>query len=160
MSIVHGHLRDRNIIPSLIQHYAYGGWQGTLKIQECFDGIFKILRLDLSISLIQPLEAVQFPVLGETPARWTRPRHFPDARRAQQFPFPTACGLWHDGAGFFLTLYICTDYWSLMDPLRDLPYLPFSMQYKLHTALSESFRVRNLLVPTLPQYRQSPRIAI
>ena len=42
---------------SLIQHYTYGRWQGTLEIQEYLDGIFKLIRLDPSISLIQPLEA-------------------------------------------------------------------------------------------------------
>jgi len=63
--------------PSLIQHCTYGGWQGTLEIHECIDGIFQLLRLDPSISLIQPLEAARFMVLGESPIRWTRPRHFP-----------------------------------------------------------------------------------
>jgi len=38
--------------PSQIHHYIYEGWQGTLEIQECLDGIFKILQLDPSISLI------------------------------------------------------------------------------------------------------------
>jgi hypothetical protein len=55
--------------PSLIQHYTYGGWQGTLEVQDCLDGIFKLFRIDPSISLIQSLEAGQFLVLGETPAR-------------------------------------------------------------------------------------------
>jgi len=39
--------------PSQIHHYVYGDWQGTLKIQECLDGIFKILQLDPAISLLQ-----------------------------------------------------------------------------------------------------------
>ena len=43
--------------PSLIQHYTCGGWQDTLEVQECLDGIFKLLRLNPFISLIQPLEA-------------------------------------------------------------------------------------------------------
>ena len=64
--------------PSLIQHYAYGGWQGILEIQECLDGIFKLLLLDPSISLIQPLEAAQLLVLGEVPSRLTRSRRFPE----------------------------------------------------------------------------------
>jgi len=29
--------------PSQIQHYVYGGWQGTLGIKECLDRIFKVL---------------------------------------------------------------------------------------------------------------------
>ena len=146
--------------PTLIHHYTYGGLHGTLEVQECLDVIFKLLRLDPSISLIQPLEAAQFLVLGETPTRWTSPRHFPDAEGAQQLPIPTACGPWHDGVGHLLTLYIWNYYWSLMEPLRDLPHPPFGMQSKLHSALIEPFRALNLLVPTLPQYRQTPRITI
>jgi len=38
--------------PSQIQHYVYGGWQGTLEIQECMDGIFKIPWLDPAITLL------------------------------------------------------------------------------------------------------------
>ena len=58
--------------PFLIHHYAYGGWHGTLEVRESLDGIFKLLRLIPSISLIQPLEAAQLLVLGEAPSRWTR----------------------------------------------------------------------------------------
>jgi hypothetical protein len=63
--------------PSLIQHCVYGGLQGTLEVQECLDVIFKLLRLDPSISLLQLLVAGHFLVLGEAPLRWTRARHFP-----------------------------------------------------------------------------------
>jgi len=69
--------------PSLIHHYTYGGWQGTLKVQECLDGPFKLLHLDPSISLIQPLEADQFLVLGEASSWWTRAWHFPEEDSAR-----------------------------------------------------------------------------
>ncbi len=95
--------------PSLIQIYTYSGWQGTLEIHECLDDIFKLLRLDPFISLIQPLEAAQILVLGEAPARWTHSRHFPEGDSLQPLSIPTACGPWHDGAGHFLTLYVCID---------------------------------------------------
>ena len=39
--------------PSQIQRYVYGGWQGTLEIQECLCGKFKIIQLDTVISLLQ-----------------------------------------------------------------------------------------------------------
>jgi len=38
--------------PSQIHHYIYGEWQGILEIQECLDGIFKILQLDPAVSLL------------------------------------------------------------------------------------------------------------
>ena len=77
--------------PSLIQRYTYGSWQGTLEIQECLDGIFKLIRLDPSISLIQPLEAGQFLALGEAPTSWTRSRHFPEEGSSPQLTIPIAC---------------------------------------------------------------------
>ena len=61
-----------------------------------------------------------------------------------------ACGPWHDGAGHFLTFYLCADYWSLLDPLVDRPYTPHGMQSKVHRALPESFRTRNFLIPDPP----------
>ncbi len=85
---------------------------------------------------------------------------FPEGDSLQQFSIPTACGSWHDGAGHFLTLYIRKGYWSLMDPLRDIPHPPPDMQSNMHTALCESFRARNLPNPTLPQYKQVPRISV
>ncbi len=99
-------------------------------------------------------------MLGESPTRWTCPGHFPPAGDANQLTIRTACRPWHDSGGHFLTLYICNDYWSLLDPLHDLPHPPVGMQTKLHSALRKSFISRNLPVPPLPQYKQSPRIDI
>ena len=143
-----------------MQPYTYGEWQGILEVRECLDGIFKLIRLVPSISMIQPLEAAQFLVIGKAPYRWTRARHFPEADSTQQLSIPTACGPWHDSAGHFLTLYISKDYWTFLDPLRDLPHPPLDMQSNIHIALSESFRARNLQDPTLPQYMQVPRISV
>ena len=36
-------------------------------------------------------------------------RNFSDMENTQPSLIPTACGPWHDGAGHFLTLYICND---------------------------------------------------
>ena len=47
-----------------------------------------------------------------------------------------------------------------MDPLPDLPHPPQGMQSNRYTAICESFRARNLPVPTLPQYKQVPRISV
>jgi len=110
--------------------------------------------------MLQPLEASQFVVLGEAPSRWIREQHFRVADSAQHPSIPAACGPWHDGAGHFLTLYICNDYWSLLDPLRDLPYPPSGMPSNLHKALCGYFCARNPPIPYLPQYKQFPRIAV
>jgi hypothetical protein len=44
------------IRPSQIHHFVYGEWQGTLEVQDCLEGIFKLLQLDPSISLLQQQE--------------------------------------------------------------------------------------------------------
>jgi len=79
--------------PSQIQHYVYGGCQGTLEIQECLDGIFKVLQLDPSISLLQQHELDQIIFPGDAPTRWTRSEHFPHLGRPPTRLSPHALGL-------------------------------------------------------------------
>jgi len=62
--------------------------------------------------------------------------------------------------GIHIIFYHVKDYWSLLQTLRNLPNPLVGMQYKLHTALSKSFRARNFPIYTLPQYRQMPRNAV
>ncbi len=64
--------------PSQIKNYTYGTWLSDLDIQDCLEGIFKLLRLDSSIALMQRPEMDQMLVTGEAPTRWSRPRHFSD----------------------------------------------------------------------------------
>jgi hypothetical protein len=73
---------------------------------------------------------------------------------------PIYCGPWHNGAGHFVTFYMCPEYWSNLDPLEaDLLEL-HRMQFKLHRVLGESLTFHNLPIPPLPVYRQLPIIAI
>ena len=80
------------IRPSEIQHFVCVGWQGTLEIQECLDGLFKVLQLDPSTSLLQKQELDQILCLGEAPTRWTRSRHFPLPGSPTHTTIPTCCG--------------------------------------------------------------------
>ena len=41
------------IRPSQIHHYVFGEWQYTLEVQDCLEGIFRLLQLDPSISLLR-----------------------------------------------------------------------------------------------------------
>ena len=117
--------------PSQIHHYVYGEWQGTLEIQECLDGIFSILELDPAISLLQQPEIDQILCLGEAPTRWTRSHHFPPSRVPTHATIPICCGPWHNGAGHFVTLYMCPEYWSILDTLENDLLEPPRMQFKL-----------------------------
>ena len=69
--------------PSKIKHYTYGNWQSDLDVHDCLEGIFKLLRLDPSISLMQQPEMDQMLRTGEAPTRWTHPRHFSDREGGQ-----------------------------------------------------------------------------
>ena len=65
------------IRPYQIHHFVFGEWQGILEVQECLEGIFRLLQLDPSISLLQQPEIDQILCIGEAPTRWIRVRHFP-----------------------------------------------------------------------------------
>ena len=43
---------------------------------------------------------------------------------------------------YFVTLYICWEYWPIIDFLMDIPCPPIGIGAKLHEALRESFRSR------------------
>jgi hypothetical protein len=57
------------ITPNIIQHYVRGIWQGTMQVHDCLSGIFRILGIDPSISLLQQQEMDQMLCLGEAPHR-------------------------------------------------------------------------------------------
>ena len=64
------------ITPAIVQHFAYGNWQGTMEIQDCMSGLFRQLRINPSISLLQQQEIDQMFYLGEAPHRWKHHQHF------------------------------------------------------------------------------------
>ncbi len=146
--------------PSQIKRYTCGNWQCDLDIHDCMEGIFRLLNLDPSISLMQQHEVLQLLRLGETPMRWSHQRHFSDPNGDILTQIPTACGVWNNEEFHFVTVYICAEYWTILDPLLDLPTPPAGMQRNLHQALRQSFRAKNLPVPLLPPYRQAPRLAV
>ncbi len=55
--------------PSQIKNYALGNLQSDLDIQDCLEGIFKLLRLDPSIALMQQPEQDHMLATGEAPTR-------------------------------------------------------------------------------------------
>ncbi len=60
--------------------------------------------------------------LGEAPHRLTRSKHFaPRDSYMEPTTIPTCCGPWHNGAGHFVTFYLCQDYWTILDPQNPSP---------------------------------------
>ncbi len=88
------------------------------------------------------------------------PHHFPLQGDPAIVTIPTCCGPWHNGAGHFVTFYLCPEYWSILGPLEGATIAPTNMQHQLHTALHESFHSRGLPTPPLPTFWVLPRIAI
>jgi hypothetical protein len=96
------------ITPDIVQHFVHGNWQGTMEVQDCLKGIFNLLRIDPSISLLLQPEIDQMLLLGEAPHRWKSQRHFlPRDHHDDPATLPTCCGPWHNGSGHFLTFYLC-----------------------------------------------------
>jgi hypothetical protein len=139
--------REALLRPSHIRHYAYGNWQSDLDIRDCLDGMFKLLRLDPSVALMQQPEIDHVLFTGEAPTRWSRQYYFSNPEGGHQIHIPTSCGVWNNSHNHFVTFYLCADYWSLQEPLTDLTDPPHRMHAKLHRALRESFTARNLPVP-------------
>ena len=139
------------ITPDLIQHFVHGNWQGTMEVQDCLKGIFNLLRINPSISLLLQHEIDQILLQGEAPHRWKTQRHF-TSRDPSGNPaaIPTCCGPWHNGANHFLTFYLCQDYWTLLDPLSPAPETRAVFEEQLHNALKESFFERGFAPPALP----------
>jgi hypothetical protein len=130
-----------------------------MEVQDCLDGIFNILGINPSLALLRQPEIDQILCMGEAPSRWTRPRHFPPLGDPAIATIPTCCGPWHNGAGHFVTFYLCPEYWSILDPLEGAAVAPARMQHRLHDALHESFHSRGLPTPPLPPFRSLPQIA-
>jgi hypothetical protein len=80
------------IRPFQIKHYGYVWWQGTVEVQECMEGIFKILLTDPSICLLQQHELDQILGPEEAPTSRTRSRHFPQQGTTGQQDIPTCYG--------------------------------------------------------------------
>jgi len=40
------------ITPDMVQHFTYGSYQGTMEVQDYLSGIFNLLQIDPSISLL------------------------------------------------------------------------------------------------------------
>ncbi len=81
--------RDALLRPSQIHHYFFGEWQGTLEIQECLDGIFKIFLIDFAIYLLHQPKIDQSLCLREALTRWTRSHNFPQTGDIAHATIPT-----------------------------------------------------------------------
>ena len=90
-----------------------------MQVQDCLFGIFSILGIDSSTSLLQQQEIDQMLYLGEAPRRWTRPRNF-SARASYEDPcvIPTCCSPWHNGSNHVVSFYLCPEYWTILDLLK------------------------------------------
>ena len=140
-----------DIALSDVLDFSFGSWQSDAWVALCLEGIFKILNLDPAISLLNQAEINQLLTRGDTPTRWRRQRHFHDADTdVTPARIPTCCGPWHNGADHFVTMYICPDYWTILDPLVTGPYprgRRLLTEANLHQALSTSFTARGLPTP-------------
>jgi hypothetical protein len=88
------------------------------EVQDYISGLFRLLRLDPSVSLLQQQEIDQMLLLGEAPQRWKREHHFlPRDSYRDLLGIPTCCGPCHNGSDQFVTFYLSQEYCTILDPL-------------------------------------------
>jgi hypothetical protein len=81
------------ITPANVRFFSHGNSQSSLVVQDCLEGIFRLLKLDPSVSLIQQTKINDMLLYGITPTRWKRGRHFlPRASYEDPTLIPTCCG--------------------------------------------------------------------
>jgi len=87
-------------------------------------------------------------LLGEAPQRWTRDHHFlPRYSYRDPLGISTCCGPLHNGSDHFVTVYLCQEYWTILDPLYPTAASYPAYETQLHNALHESFTSRRLPPP-------------
>ena len=57
------------ITPANVRFFSHGNWQSSLAVQDCLEGIFRLLQLDPSVSLIHQTEISDMILYGITPTR-------------------------------------------------------------------------------------------
>jgi len=78
-----------------------------MEVHDCLTSIFRLLRLDHSVSLLQQQEIYQMLYLGEAPQRWKREHHFlPHDSYRDPLGVPIYCDPWHNGLDHFVTFYL------------------------------------------------------
>ena len=70
-----------------------------MEVQDCLTGIFNLLCIDPSVSLLLQHEIDQILLQGEVPHRWKNQRHFsPRDSSGNPAAIPTCCGPWNNGS--------------------------------------------------------------
>jgi len=99
--------------------------------------------------------------LGKAPQRWTRYHPFPPPRLLSKPAYDTYL-LWPltQWCEPFRRVFLCQEYWTILDPLRPSEASYPALETQLHRALRESFTHRGLPPPILPPYKRVVRIGV
>jgi hypothetical protein len=94
------------------------------------------------------------------PSSWTSQRHFgPTKPHLGPLRALSLCGVWHNGADHFVVFYMCPEFWTIIDPLRNFTSPTHSMTNHISTAIATIYMHHNPPVPHLPPFHMVNRIA-
>ena len=144
-----------------IAHFTFGVYQSVHDIHTCLNGLDKLINIHNSPPLLCQPDLDRILLHGLNPSSWTSQRHF-GLTKPYLGPLhaPSLCGVWHNGADHFVVFYICSEFWTIIDPLHSFTSPTYSMTNNTLSALATTYLHHNLPVPTLPPFRRVNRIAI
>ena len=144
-----------------VQHFYYGEFQSCHEIDLCLPAFSKLFKIDTYRNLLTNTD-IDAIAAGGIPSSWLQGTRFTSEEIRGPLDLPFLCGSWYNGSMHFVTLYICRQYWTILDPLQDHRQPPFGMSDdKLHASLGAYYSQRGINTPdNMPRYRRVPRIAI
>ena len=154
---------DISGLPSItlqsLQHYCHGEWQSMHDLSLCLEAFAKLYNLNIAAGNILTGTAIADIQEGRTVHAWERATYADmDATAPLDLPYMT--GIVHH-INHFTVLYICQEYWTILDPLTVHRRPPHWMpEANLHRSLRRYYQDHDIPTPSLPRYRALPRISI
>ena len=110
---------DISGLPSItlqsLQHYCHGEWQSMHDLSLCLEAFAKLYNLNIAAGNILTGTAIADIQEGRTVHAWERATYADmDATAPLDLPYMT--GIVHH-IYHFTVLYICQEYWTILDPL-------------------------------------------
>ena len=112
------------LLHTQITHFSYGEYQSSFDLHTILKGIYKILNIHISPSILTQPDLDSILDRGTPPTEWTSRRHFgPTHTHIGPLHASSHCGIYYNGHHHFVVFYICPKYWTILDPLID-NYIP------------------------------------
>ena len=147
------------INPQNLQHFCFGEWQSITELDPCIRSITRLYNISTDGILMSNNDIPELRA-GRPPPSWSTDPTFLNQTTPGPLHIPRCMGIMHHRS-HFTVIYICPQYWTILDPLYPLRSPPPHTPTKhIHAAISEFYNIKGLPTPPLPPFRSITRIAI